>query len=54
MYKVYVFSRFNDEVLGIFSASDVSSLRTCLNHILSVYNLENVYVRFCAIDEKKK
>ena len=54
MYKVYVFSLFNDDVLGTFSASDVSSLRTCLIHILSVYNLGNVYVHFCKTDEKKK
>lgn len=51
MYKVFVSSKLCDDFA--FSAADVSHLRTCILDVLMLFNLDNVHIHICKIDEKK-
>lgn len=54
MYKVFVSSKLCDDFAASYSAADVSHLRTCILNALMLFNLDNIDIHICKVDEKKK
>lgn len=54
MYKIFVYSRKDNYLVGSYSVSDISHLQICLNVVLDCFNPDAVYIRVTNSNEKKK